>query len=313
MLSILRFIFLISFRFIVMFFIFSLMFVCTSYLKYKFLQANLSIVSFELYYDAYLYAFPLSLVATFMRIAYPFNVKTLRVSGFFYGIIFIFILLLSYFGFLASANFNSVFLDFHSRGEKIIKDGVVHFFYDKIVFYSDDVKSFGFKGVLKVEDNGFNEGDFKTFSYDSDFSESDIMNFNANSFFTQKLYNDLINYVFSDLDTLNNFLFSLESFSLIFNIFGFALLLFSFSYVFNLIFSSGLSFFLYPIFIILFFKVYNIYAIEFPESLDLIIGENVVSNYVPFIFCVLTFFSTYLISFIFKYIRVSEGFDNSLR
>ncbi|WP_434756864.1 hypothetical protein bpuCAU1_000353 [Borrelia puertoricensis] len=312
MLSILRFIFLISFRFIVMFFIFSLMFVCTSYLKYKFLQANLSIISFELYYDAYLYSFPLSLVATFMRIVYPFNVKTLRVSGVFYSIVFIFILLLSYFGFLASANFHSVFLDFHSRGEKIIKDGVVHFFDDKIVFYSDDVKSFGFKGILKIEDNGFNEGNFKTFSYDSEKSESDIMNFNANSFFTHKLYNNLINYVFSDLDTLNNFLFSLESFSLIFNIFGFALLLFSFSYVFNLIFSSGLSFFLYPIFIILFFKVYNIYAIEFPESLDLIMGENVVSNYVPFIFCVLTFFSTYLISFVFKYISVSEGFDNSL-
>ncbi|AHH12375.1 Hypothetical protein BHO_0079700 [Borrelia hermsii YBT] len=312
MLSVLRFIFLISCRFISVFFIFSLIFICTSYLKYKFLHANLSIVSFELYYDAYLYAFPLSLVATFMRIAYPFNVKTFRIKRTLYGVVFIFILLLSYFGFLASANFNSVFLDFHSKNEKMIKDGVVHFFDDKIVFYGNDVKSFGFKGVLKVEDNGFDDGDFKTFSYDLDFSKSDIMNFNTNAFFIQKLYNNLISNVFNDLDTLNNFLLSLEFFSLILNIFGFALLLFSFSYVFNLIFSSGLSLFLYPVFIILFFKIHNVYAIKFPESLDLIMGENVVSNYVPFIFCVLTFFSTYFISFISEYIRISKGFDNGL-
>ncbi|AHH10527.1 Hypothetical protein BCO_0079701 [Borrelia coriaceae ATCC 43381] len=203
MFNIFRFIFLITCRFIAIFFIFSLIFVCTAYLKYKFLHANLSIVSFELYYDAYLYAFPLSLVATFMRIAYPFNVNTLRISVSLYGVVFIFILFLSYFGFLASANFNSVFLDFHSRGKRTIKDGVVHFIDDKVLFYSDDIELFGFKGVLKVDDNQFNDGDLKSFSYNADFSETDMINFNANAFLTQKLYNDLINYVFDELDTLN--------------------------------------------------------------------------------------------------------------
>ncbi|AHH03334.1 Hypothetical protein BHY_0383 [Borrelia nietonii YOR] len=118
MLSVLRFIFLISCRFISMFFIFSLIFICTFYLKYKFLHANFSILSFELYYDAYLYAFPLSLVATFMRIAYPFNVKTFRIKRTLYGVVFIFILLLSYFGFLASANFNFVFWIFIAEMKK---------------------------------------------------------------------------------------------------------------------------------------------------------------------------------------------------
>ncbi|WP_024653914.1 hypothetical protein [Borrelia persica] len=312
MLNVLRFIFLISCRFIFMFFFFSFIFVCTYYLKYTFLHVDFSFLSFELYYDAYLYAFPLSLVATFIRIAYPFNISTLKVSRTLYVVVFIFILFLSYFGFLASVNFNTIFFDLHRKGDKNIKDGIVHFFDDQIVFYSKDIKSFGFKGVLKVKDNEFDDEDFKSFSYHSGFSESDTMNFNENAFFTQKLYSDLVSYVFNDLDILNNFLLSLEFLSLMFNIFGFVLLLFSFSYVFNLIFLDSLSLFLYPIFIILFFKVYNIYAIEFPESLDLIIGENVISDYLPFIFCSLTFFSTYLISFIFDYIKVNEGLDSRL-
>ncbi|AHH08322.1 hypothetical protein baBA2_000341 [Borrelia anserina] len=312
MLTVVRFIFLISCRFISIFLFFALIFICTSYLRYKLLYVNFSIMSFELYYEAYLYAFPLSLVITFMRIAYPFNVETLRVSRVMYGVIFIFILLLAYFGFLVSANLNSVFLDFYSRDEKNIKDGVVHFFDDKIFFHSDNAKLFGFRGILKVEDSKFYDEDFKTFSYNSGFSESDIMHFNENVFFAQKLYTDISSYVFNDLDALNDFLFSLSSFSLILNIFGFALLLFSFLYLFNFIFSGGLSLFLYPIFIILFFRVYNIYAIEFPRSLDLMMGENVLSNYIPFIFCLLTFFSTYLVSFISEYVKISEGFDNSL-
>ncbi|AFI31142.1 hypothetical protein [Borrelia crocidurae] len=311
MLNIVRFISLISCRFIFMFFLFSFVFVCTSYLKYTFLHVGLSVLSFELYYDAYLYAFPLSLVVTFMRIAYPFSMTTFRVSGILYIVVFIFILFLSYFGFLASVNFNTIFFDLHNRDEKIIKDDTVHFFDDQIVFYSNDIKSFGFKGVLKIADNEFDDEDFKSFSYNSGFSESDVANFNENAFFTQKLYSDLVGYIFNDLDIFNNFLLSLESFGLILNIFGFVLLLFSFSYIFNFIFLNSLSLFLYPIFVILFFKVYNIYAIEFPESLDLIMGENVISNYLTFIFCVLTFCSTYLIGFLFKYIKVNEGFDNN--
>ncbi|QFP41975.1 hypothetical protein F9Y90_02495 [Borrelia miyamotoi] len=312
MLSILRFVFLISCRFIFMFFVFSLIFICASYLKYGFSHLDLSIVSFKLYYDAYRYAFPFSLVFTFMRIAYPFNVESFKVSKSLYIVVFIFILLLSYFGFLALSNFNSVFVNSYSRGKSTIKDGVVYFFDDKIIFYSDDVKLFGFKGVLKVEDNELHGEHLKAFSYNPDFSQSDTISFKENAFLTQKSYNNLMSSILNDLDTLSNFLLSLETFSLIFNIFGFSLLLFSFSYTFNFIFSSCFSLFLYPIFVIFFFKVYNIYTIEFPKNVNLIIGENAFSNYVPFIFCLLTFFSTYLVGFISEYIRVGGKFSNSL-
>ncbi|BCR21788.1 hypothetical protein [Borrelia sp. HM] len=313
MLSALKLVFLISYRFILFFFTFSIIFVCASYLKYNFLYSNLSIVNFKLYYDAYCYVLPFALVCTFMRIAYPFNLESFKLSKTLYIVIFMFILLLSYFGFLALFHFNSIFLNVYSRDKSIIKDGVVHFFDDKIIFYSNDVKSFGFKGVLKVKDNGLDDENLKTLSYNPDFFKFNTINLNKSSFLTQKLHDSsLMSAIFNDLDTLNNFFLSLETYSLIFNIFGFSLLLFAFCYTFNFIFSSCFSFFLYPIFVILFFKVYNIYAVEFPESIDLLMGKSAFSNYVPFVFCLITFFSAYLVGFVSDYIRVDGKFDSSL-
>ena len=313
MLSSLRLVFLISYRFILIFFSFSIIFICAFYLKYNFLYSNLSIVNFKLYYDTYYYVLPFSLVCTFIRIAYPFNLENFKLSKKLYIVVFIFILLLSYFGFLALFHFNSIFLNIYSRDKNTIKDGVVHFFDDKIIFYSDDVKSFGFKGILRVKNNGLDDENLKTLSYNPDFSKFNTISFNTkSSFLTHKLHGNLMSAIFNDLDILNNFLFSLETFSLIFNILGFSLLLFAFSYAFNFIFSSYFSFFIYPIFVILFFKVYNIYAVEFPQSINLLIGKSAFSNYVPFIFCLITFFSAYLVGFVYDYIRVDGKFEKSL-
>ena len=280
-LNVLRFVFLVSCRFIFIFFILSFVFLCTFYLKYKFLYVNFSIFSYELYYATYVYAFPLALVVTFMRISYPFNVEVFKISRTLYFVTFVFILSLSYFGFRASSNFNTIFEKLHQKRDRIIRDGVVHFFDGKLVFYSNDVNFFGFKGLLKVEHNENEDNDFKEFSYDPDFSQTNTIYFEKDAFLMQKLYSRLINYVFNDLEILNDFFLSLGHVGLIFNIFGFGLLLFSFSYIFNLIFSSSFSLFLYPIFIILFFKVYNLYAIEFPKNFNLIVGRNVISDYIP--------------------------------
>ncbi|QMU99605.1 hypothetical protein F0310_01725 [Borrelia sp. A-FGy1] len=312
MLNALKFIFLVTCRFIVIFFILSFVFLFTFYLKYKFLYVDFSIFSWELYYDTYVYAFPLALVITFMRISYPFSIEVSRISKTLYFITFIFILSLSYFGFKSSSNFNSMFNNLHQARDRVIRDGIVHFFDGKLLFYSNDVKFFGFKGLLKVEKNENNDNDFNEFSYSPYFSQVNTIYPEKDAFLIQKLYSRLISYVFNDLETLNNFFLSLGKVGLIFNIFGFGLLLFSFSYIFNLVFSSNFSLFLYPIFIILFFKVYNIYAIEFPKNFNLILGENVISDYIPFIFCILTFFSIYLFGFISDCIKINEGFDNNL-
>ncbi|MCD2417354.1 hypothetical protein LRB87_05860, partial [Borreliella burgdorferi] len=87
---------------------------------------------------------------------------------------------------------------------------------------------------------------------------------------------------------------------------------FAFSYVFNLIFSNSFAIFLYPIFIILFLKIYNVYSIEFPKIYNVIIGKSMISDFIPFIFCVLTFFSTYLFGFVSEYIKISKDLDNNL-
>ncbi|AWG42738.1 hypothetical protein CR532_01815 [Candidatus Borreliella tachyglossi] len=313
MLNVLRFIFLIAYRFIFVFFLLSLIFICIFYLRYKFLYVNFSIFSYDLYYNAYLYVFPLALVITFMRVSYPMDVELLGASRSLYFIIFVFILLLSYFGFLAAINFNSIFVGFQERDDKIIKDGVVHFFDDKITLYSKDARFFGFKGLLRVEHNDLDESDFKGFIYRPNFSKFNVIDSSEDKILAQRTHRKCMSVIFNDLDTLNTFLLSLGYFGLMFNILGFTLLLFSFSYVFNLIFSSSFSLFLYPIFVILFFKIYNLYAIEFPKNFNLIMGRNVISDYIPFIFCVLTFFSSYLFGFISEYVRLGEEFENSLR
>ncbi|WKC57915.1 hypothetical protein [Borrelia sp. P9F1] len=309
MFDVLRFVFLLSCRFVFVFFVLSFVFLCTFYLRYKFLYVNFSIFDYELYHDAYLYAFPLALVCTFIRISYPFSVDVLRISRNLRFFTFVFILALSYFGFQASYNFHTVFVGLSQKSDRVIRDGIVHFFDDKLVLYSNDVKSFGFKGFLKVEhkdDSGGGSG----FSYSPDFPRANIIYSEKGKFWVQRTYSDLISYVFNDLETLNNFFLSLGHVALVLNIFGFGLLLFSFSYIFSLIFSSGFSLFLYPVFVMLFFKVYNLYAVEFPNDFDSILGRSLVSDYVPFVFCILTFFSVYLFGFISDCIKVSEGDSN---
>ncbi|UER67535.1 hypothetical protein LKV13_01775 [Borrelia sp. BU AG58] len=311
MFDVLRSVFLVSCRFVFVFFVLSFVFLCTFYLKYKFLYVNFSVFSYELYHDAYLYAFPLALVFTFMRISYPFNAEAMGMSRVLCFVTFVSILVLSYFGFKAAYDFNTIFVGFHQKSGRTIRDGIVHFFDDKLVLYSDDSKQFGFKGLLKVERND-DDGDFSGFSYAQDFPRDNIVYSKKDVFLMQRIYSKLISYVFNDLETLNNFFLSLGHTDLIFNAFGFGLLLFSFFYIFNLIFSSSFSLFLYPIFVFLFFKVYNLYAVEFPKNFDSIMGRSLVSDYIPFVFCVLTFFSVYLFGFIASCIKVGEGFDTSL-
>ncbi|AJA90178.1 membrane protein [Borreliella chilensis] len=308
----LRLIFLIIYRFILIFCLVSLMFICTFYLKYKFLHFNFSIFSYSLYYNSYIYSFPLSLVVTFMRVPCPFDgvlLKSSREVFSFYFIIFIFIVLFSYLGFLVSRSFNSYFIDINRNNNFILKDEVVHFLSDKIIFSSNKPKFYGFSGVLIVSED--DEKD-KSFTYRSDLYDFSKIDFIENNFVDQKIYNNFVDYLFRDLKILNNFLLSLNYFNLIFNILGISLLLFAFSYVFNLIFSSSFAIFLYPIFIILFLKIYNIYSIEFPKIYNIIVGKSMVSDFIPFIFCVLTFFSTYLFGFVSEYIKISKDLDNNL-
>ncbi len=286
----LRLIFLIIYRFILIFCLFSLMFICTFYLKYKFLYFNFSIFSYNLYYNAYIYSFPLSLVVTFIRMSYPYYgmvLKSSRESFYFYCIIFILILLFSYLGFLVSYSFHSYYIDSNRNNSFILKDEVVHFLNGKIIFSSNRPRFYGFNGVLIVSENDKND---KSFSYESNLSNSSKINFIENNFLEQKIYNNFVDFLFRDLKILNNFLFSLNYLNLIFNILGISLLLFAFSYVFNLIFSNSFAMFLYPIFIILFLKIYNVYSIEFPKIYNVIIGKSMISDFIPFIFCVLTFF-----------------------
>nr|WP_267585837.1 hypothetical protein [Borreliella afzelii] len=304
----LRLIFLIIYRFILIFCLFSLMFICTFYLKYKFLYFNFSIFSYSLYYNAYIYSFPLSLVVTFIRMSYPYYgmvLKSSRESFYFYCIIFILILLFSYLGFLVSYSFHSYYIDSNRNNSFILKDEVVHFLNGKIIFSSNRPRFYGFNGVLIVSENDKND---KSFSYESNLSNSSKINFIENNFLEQKIYNNFVDFLFRDLKILNNFLFSLNYLNLIFNILGISLLLFAFSYVFNLIFSNSFAMFLYPIFIIL----YNVYSIEFPKIYNVIIGKSMISDFIPFIFCVLTFFSTYLFGFVSEYIKISKDLDNNL-
>ncbi|MCD2385405.1 hypothetical protein [Borreliella burgdorferi] len=308
----LRLIFLIICRFILIFCLFSLMFICTFYLKYKFLYFNFSIFSYSLYYNAYIYSFPLSLVVTFMRISCPFYgivLKSSRESFYFYCIIFVFILLFSYLGFLVSHSFHSYYINNNRNDNFILKDEIVHFLNDKIIFSSNRPRIYGFNGVLIVSEN--DKGD-KGFSYQSNISNSSKIDFVENNFLEQKIYNNFVDFLFRDLKILNNFLLSLNYLNLIFNILGISLLLFAFSYVFNLIFSNSFAIFLYPIFIILFLKIYNVYSIEFPKIYNVIIGKSMISDFIPFIFCVLTFFSTYLFGFVSEYIKISKDLDNNL-
>nr|WP_267917823.1 hypothetical protein [Borreliella garinii] len=287
MLDSLRLIFLIIYRFILIFCLFSLMFIFIFYLKHKFLYFNFSIFSYSLYYNAYIYSFPLSLIVTFMRIPYPFYgvvLKSPRDTFHFYCIIFILIFLFSYLGFLVSHSFHSYYINSENDDNIVLKDEVVHFLNGKIIFSSNRPKFYGFNAV-------------------------DLIDYN---FLEQKIYNNFVDFLFRDLKILNNFLFSLNYLNLIFNILGISLLLFAFSYVFNLIFSNSFAIFLYPIFIILFLKIYNVYSIEFPKIYNIIIGKSIVSDFIPFIFCVLTFFSTYLFGFVSEYIKISKDLDNNL-
>ncbi|UGQ17153.1 hypothetical protein [Borrelia sp. RT1S] len=312
MFSVLRFVSLLSCRFVFVFFFLSFVFLCTFYLKYKFLYVNFSIFSYELYHDAYLCAFPLALVVTFMRISYPFSVDILRISRNLRLFTFVFILALSYFGFQASYNFHTILVELNQKSDRIIRDGIVHFFDDKLVLYSKDAKSFGFKGFLRVERKDDGGEGFNGFAYSPDFPRTDIIYSEKDTFLLKRTYSELLSYVFNDLETLNDFFLSSGHVALVFNIFGFVLLLFSFSYIFNLIFSTSFSLFLYPIFVMLFFKVYSLYSVEFPNNFDSIMGRSVVSDYVTFVFCILTFFSVYLFGFIFDCIKDSEGFDSNL-
>ncbi|WKC85277.1 hypothetical protein [Borreliella lusitaniae] len=312
MLDSLRLIFSIIYRFILIFCLFSLMFICTFYLKYKFLYFNFSIFSYSLYYDAYIYSFPLSLIFTFMRMPYPFYgmvLKSFRETFYFYFIIFILILLFSYLGFLVGHSFHSYYINNKENNDFVLKDEVVHFLDGKIILSSKRPGLYGFNGVLIVSENDINN---KSFSYQSNLSDSSKIGFIENNFLEQKIYNNFVDFLFRDLKILNNFLFSLNYLNLIFNILGISLLLFAFSYVFNLIFSNSFAIFLYPIFIILFLKIYNVYSIEFPKIYNVIIGKNMISDFIPFIFCVLTFFSTYLFGFVSEYIKISKDLDNNL-
>ncbi|WP_215537118.1 hypothetical protein [Borreliella bavariensis] len=311
MLDSLRLIFLIIYRFILIFCLFSLMFIFTFYLKYKFLYFNFSIFSYSLYYNAYIYSFPLSLVVTFMRIPYPFYgvvLKSLRDAFHFYCIIFVLILLFSYLGFLVSHSFHSHYINSKSNDNFVLKDEVVHFLNGKIIFSSNRPKFYGFNGVLIVAEDDKKD---KSFSYKSNLSYSSKIDLIDKNFLEQKIYNSFVDFLFRDLKILNNFLLSLNYLNLIFNILGISLLLFAFSYVFNLIFSNSFAIFLYPIFIILFLKIYNVYSIEFPKIYNVIIGKSVISDFIPFIFCVLTFFSTYLFGFVSEYIKISKDLDNN--
>ncbi|WP_031538453.1 hypothetical protein [Borreliella garinii] len=312
MLDSLRLIFLIIYRFILIFCLFSLMFIFTFYLKHKFLYFNFSIFSYSLYYNAYIYSFPLSLIVTFMRIPYPFYgvvLKSPRDTFHFYCIIFILILLFSYLGFLVSHSFHSSYINSENDDNFVLKDEVVHFLNGKIIFSSNRPKFYGFNGVLIVSEDDKKD---KSFSYQSNLSYSSKIDLIDNNFLEQKIYNNFVDFLFRDLKILNNFLFSLNYLNLIFNILGISLLLFAFSYVFNLIFSNSFAIFLYPIFIILFLKIYNVYSIEFPKIYNVIIGKSIVSDFIPFIFCVLTFFSTYLFGFVSEYIKISKDLDNNL-
>ncbi|SCW31465.1 hypothetical protein SAMN02983004_00502 [Borreliella japonica] len=307
----LRLVFLIIYRFILIFCLFSLIFICTFYLKYKFLYFNFSIFSYSLYYNAYIYSFPLSLVVTFMRMPYPFYGMVLnssRETFYFYCIIFILVLLFSYLGFLVSHSFHSYYINSNRHNNFILKDEVVHFLNGKIIFSSNKLRFYGFNGVLIVSEDDKKD---KSFSYhQSNLSDFSMINFIGNNFSEQKIYNNFVDFLFRDLKILNNFLFSLNYLNLIFNILGISLLLFAFSYVFNLIFSNSFAMFLYPIFIILFLKIYNVYSIEFPKIYNVIIGKSMISDFIPFIFCVLTFFSTYLFGFVSEYIKISKDLDN---
>lgn len=312
MLDSLRLIFLIIYRFVLIFCLFSLMFIFTFYLKHKFLYFNFSIFSYSLYYNAYIYSFPLSLIVTFMRIPHPFYgvvLKSPRDTFHFYCIIFIFILLFSYLGFLVSHSFHSYYINSENDDNFVLKDEVVHFLNGKIIFSSNRPKFYGFNGVLIVSEDDKKD---KSFSYQSNLSYSSKIDLIENNFLEQKIYNNFVDFLFRDLKILNNFLFSLNYLNLIFNILGISLLLFAFSYVFNLIFSNSFAIFLYPIFIILFLKIYNVYSIEFPKIYNVIIGKSAVSDFIPFIFCVLTFFSTYLFGFVSEYIKISKDLDNNL-
>lgn len=287
------------------------MFIFTFYLKYKFLYFNFSIFSYSLYYNAYIYSFPLSLVVTFMRIPYPFYglvLKSPRDTFHFYCIIFILILLFSYLGFLVSHSFHSHYINSKSNDNFVLKDEVVHFLNGKIIFSSNRPKFYGFNGVLIVAEDDKKD---KSFSYQSNLSYSSKIDLIDKNFLEQKIYNSFVDFLFRDLKILNNFLLSLNYLNLIFNILGISLLLFAFSYVFNLIFSNSFAIFLYPIFIILFLKIYNVYSIEFPKIYNVIIGKSVISDFIPFIFCVLTFFSTYLFGFVSEYIKISKDLDNN--
>ncbi len=288
------------------------MFIFTFYLKYKFLYFNFSIFSYSLYYNAYIYSFPLSLVVTFMRIPYPFYgvvLKPPRDTFHFYCIIFILILLFSYLGFLVSHSFHFHYINSKSNDNFVLKDEVVHFLNGKIIFSSNRPKFYGFNGVLIVAEDDKKD---KSFSYQSNLSYSNKIDLIDKNFLEQKIYNSFVDFLFRDLKILNNFLLSLNYLNLIFNILGISLLLFAFSYVFNLIFSNSFAIFLYPIFIILFLKIYNVYSIEFPKIYNVIIGKSVISDFIPFIFCVLTFFSTYLFGFVSEYIKISKDLDNNL-
>ncbi|WP_172964702.1 hypothetical protein [Borreliella turdi] len=308
----LRLVFLIIYRFILIFCLFSLMFICTFYLRYKFLYFNFSIFSYSLYYNAYIYSFPLSLVVAFMRMSYPFYgmvLKPPRETFYFYFIIFILILFFSYLGFLVSYSFHSYYINGNRNNNFILKDEVVHFLNGKIIFSSNSPNVYGFNGALIV--SGDDKKD-KSFSYQSNLFNSSNIDFIGNNFLEQKIFNNFVDFIFRDLKILNNFLFSLNYLNLIFNILGISLLLFAFFYVFNLIFSNSFAIFLYPIFIILFLKIYNVYSIEFPKIYNVIIGKSIISDFIPFVFCALTFFSTYLFGFVSEYIKISKDLDDNL-
>ncbi len=247
-----------------------------------------------------------------MRIPYPFYgvvLKSPRDTFHFYCIIFILIFLFSYLGFLVSHSFHSYYINSENDDNFVLKDEVVHFLNGKIIFSSNRPKFYGFNGVLIVSEDDKKD---KSFSYQSNLSYSSKIDLIDNNFLEQKIYNNFVDFLFRDLKILNNFLFSLNYLNLIFNILGISLLLFAFSYVFNLIFSNSFAIFLYPIFIILFLKIYNVYSIEFPKIYNIIIGKSIVSDFIPFIFCVLTFFSTYLFGFVSEYIKISKDLDNNL-
>nr|WP_214646550.1 hypothetical protein [Borreliella californiensis] len=274
---------------------------------------NFSIFSYTLYYNAYIYSFPLSLVVTFMRISCPFYgivLKSSKEISYFYCIIFVLILLFSYLGFLVSHSFHSYYIDSSRNDAFILKDEVVHFLNDEIIFSSNRPRFYGFSGVLIVSDNDKKGKGF--FYHQSNLSDSNKIDFVENNFLEQKIYNNFVDFLFGDLKILNDFLLSLNYLNLIFNILGISLLLFAFSYVFNLIFSNSFAMFLYPIFIILFLKIYNVYSIEFPKIYNVIIGKSMISDFIPFVFCVLTFFSTYLFGFVSEYIKISKDLDNNL-